>query len=171
MLHRLVIEQTEKETGSSAQYLSKLHGLSRRVFWRFVVAILCLRTKAPNVDARAVASVRAILLQDCGPCLEIAVRLAQAEGANIAVLRAVLADQPEELPENLRLVYQHAQAVDQHDSTVSELARQIEERFGPKVAADVALTLALAPVYPRLKRALGVATSHCVRPTSLVDPR
>ena len=169
MLSQWLLTQSERETGASVEYLRRLRSLSGKMFWRLMVALASLRTAAPNANARAIASILAILQQDCGPCLEIAVRFARRERADEDVLRAALGRQPEQLSPPLRAVYSLAQAVFEQSPEVTELSRQVELTLGRAVAADVALTLAFSPIYPTLKRALGVATSHCVRPLSLLE--
>ncbi len=165
-LAKYLIAQTEKEIEAPAEYLSTLHKLWRGAFWRLVVALLALRTPAPDPTARGVAAVSSMLIQDCGPCLEISVRLALREGADRGIIAALLAR--ESLPEPYHTVYELAQGVYSHAPEVVELSALVEEQLGSKVRADIALTLAFSPIYPYLKRALGIATGHCLNPKTLL---
>ena len=169
MLSQLIIRTTEKETGASAAYLGLLRRLSGGLFWRLVLALGSLRTRAPHPQARAVASLVAIQSQDCGPCLEISVRFALRDGCSKELVGAVLHGNMEPLPPELQTVYRLAQAVYRHEPEVAELSELLEKQLGPKVRADVALTLAFTPIYPFLKRALGVATDRCLRPEALLE--
>lgn len=169
MIAEHLIRATEKETASSGAHLRLLHRLSGGIFYRLMVAFAALRFRAPNPEARAIAGLAAILRQDCGPCLEISVRFARKDRVDDHLIRAVLSRQPEALPEPLRNVYALAQAVYDHSADVEELSAAIERDFGAATRADVALTLAFTPAFPFLKRALGVITSHCVRPETLLD--
>ena len=169
MISEHIIRASERETASSGAHLRLLRRLSGGIFTRLLIAFTALRYKAPNPEARAVASLAAILRQDCGPCLEISVRFAKKDRVDNSIIRAVLTRQPEKLPSQLRNVYALAQAVYDHGPEVEELSEAIERDFGAATRADVAVTLAFTPTFPFLKRALGVVTAHCVRPETLLD--
>lgn len=169
MLVSWIVKRSEKQTGSPAPHLKKLSRLSGPLFWRLILALSALRSRAPHVEARAVASLLAVLEQDCGPCLEIAVRMALQEGARDEVLEAVLAASPERLPAPLQAVYNLGRAVSERSAEVSRWSREVEQSLGAETLADVALALAFTPLFPRLKRALGVASEHCIRLDGLVE--
>ena len=169
MLSKWIIKTSERETGSPASHLSVLRRLSGQLFWRLILALTALRTQAPNPKARAVAALVAIQTQDCGPCLGICVRMALRDGCSREFVRSVLEGRVEELEPELQTVFHLARGVFAHDPGVTDWSEQVEHELGVDVRADVALTLAFTPIYPFLKRALGVATDRCLRPEAVIE--
>lgn len=96
--------------------------------------------------------------------------MALRDGAERSAIEAVLERDPTRLSPPYRTVYELAQGVYGHAPEVVELSQRVEEELGHRVRADVALTLAFSPIYPFLKRALGIATDHCLNPKMLLTP-
>ena len=85
------IARFEKQWGYDASYMRDLLDAGS---WRFVrfgfVAGLGHGDAAPR-DAMAAAGILATLREDCGPCTQISVDIAEKGGVDPAVLRAILA--------------------------------------------------------------------------------
>lgn len=156
-----VISREEAKLGHSLDYLRDIANASTSAFLKCsLLAPLVLRR--PKITANVAATVRIAALQheDCGTWLQIGVDQSLAQGADLGVVRATLARDVECLPPDLALVYRFVQAVVTSSKEANLLALRVEEMVGGTAAlAEVALLIALARVFPTLKRALGHGVS------------
>lgn len=159
LAHRLIDAQ-ERMTGSSADYARDLYAGSPAAFWRFVISTTStryVRTLPPEVYCAA--GFGALRAEDCGPCVQIGVNLALAQGIAPAVVRAAATGDTASLSDENRLAYEFAYAVATRDLRAEELRPMIERRWGKAGLSELALQIAGIRAYPAMKRALGYAQS------------
>jgi alkylhydroperoxidase family enzyme len=157
------IRAKEKQLGVSMDYAVEMYETAPDAFWAFSKAIAAAeyRSKIPPAPyhvARLVATRHA----DCGPCVQIVVNMAKADGVEAAVLKAALGGKVEELPESLRDVYRFAQAVVTASGDENEYRDRLRKVFGDEAVVELALAIAMSQVFPTLKRGLGHAKSCSV---------
>jgi hypothetical protein len=104
------------------------------------------------------------MAEDCGPCTQLVVRMAEAAGVAPATLRAVLARDFSAMPEPVVLGVRFAQAVLRHDPEADELRRLVLQRWGKRGLVSLGFAVTSARLYPTLKYALGHGQA-CVRVT------
>ena len=114
------------------------------------------------VDAWFTAKLVGAMSEDCGPCTQLVVRMAEEAGVPAATLRAIVGRQPEQLPEDARLVYRFAEASLAHSLEADPLRDQILQRWGRKALVSIAFALVAARMFPTLKYAMGYGKT-CVR--------
>ena len=102
--------------------------------------------------------IAAMQSEDCGTCLQLAVTMALEAGVEREIVQAAL-NGGEGLPPELRDVYRFSVAVASKKQEDNGLTKQLEQRYGRAVIAELALCVATNRVYPTLKRALGYAKS------------
>ena len=157
-LARRLIDAQERMTGSSADYARDLHAGSPGAFWRFVISTTSTRyVKMLPPEVYCVAGLAALRAEDCGPCVQIGVNLALAQGIAPAVIRAAATGDTASLSEENRLAYDFAHAVATGDFRAEELRPMIERNWGKAGLAELALEIATVRAYPAMKRALGYA--------------
>src|SRR3982750_1791296 len=76
-------------------------------------------------------------------------------GARPAVLRALLADQPDAMPPDVALVWKFTRATLAHDAATDEYRDAIVKRWGPRALVSLAFAITAARIYPTVKYALG----------------
>ncbi|WP_321489166.1 hypothetical protein [uncultured Hyphomonas sp.] len=91
---------------------------------------------------------------DCGPCAQLVVDMALANGADADALQACAEGRPKEAGA-MGLGFRFACAAISGDVSADELHREIENEFGRKAAISCAFAAASGRVYPVLKRGLG----------------
>jgi len=101
------------------------------------------------------AALGATMAEDCGDCVQIYVNLARKAGIDRTILRAALEHRLSDLPADLKLGLCFGRVVAENDPMLLEKGAALEARFGRKALVDLALVIALARVYPTVKRALG----------------
>jgi hypothetical protein len=93
--------------------------------------------------------------EDCGPCTQLLVTMALAEGVPAAVLSAVLAGDVAAMPEAVALGVRFARASLAHDGAADAAREEVVRRWGPRALISLAFALTVARLYPTLKYALG----------------
>src|ERR1041384_1219790 len=96
---RRAIDKFEREWNYDAGYMRELIDTSPRAAWLFAraTALGKFRRDVP-IDAWFAAGITAVRSEDCGPCTQLAVTMAEPAGISADVLRAVLADDPAAVP-------------------------------------------------------------------------
>ncbi len=101
------------------------------------------------------AGLIAIVAGDCGPCVQLTVKLAEEAGMPQRELIALLERRFDDLPEDVELSARFADALLRRSEELPELRERVLQRFG--VAGQVAIAYAVitSSMYPVLKYALG----------------
>jgi hypothetical protein len=162
------IATTERQTGESAEWMRDLFRASRAALFKFFLFVPASRhAKYASPEAHAVARIVADKVEDCGPCVQIVVNFAVRAGVDRAFIEATLDGRPQDLPDDLALVYRYAHAVATAADDVNDWVERLRAAFGDKVLAELAMAIAMSRVYPAMKRGLGHARS-CRRVTIMV---
>lgn len=149
----------ERHYNYDAGYMRRLLEISPQGFRKFakVVPLASCRRKAPP-EVFYVAKIAAMRSEDCGPCLQLTVRMALESGVNPEILRTAVND-PDSLPTPLREVYDFAIQVAENRLQNDGLTERLTDRYGAEAMAELALGIAASRVFPTVKRALGFAKS------------
>ena len=156
LLDRLAIRPFERAFDYDAGYMRDVLAASLPAFLKFsLLPGLAPRRDAP-AEALAAAGVVATLREDCGPCTQIGVDIAQRSGVSAASLKAILAGDESGMGEAAALAWRFAQAsLDRDMQRADPLRDEIVRRWGQKALVAIALTITTARMYPTLKYALG----------------
>jgi len=121
------------------------------------------RRDVPPAAAYA-AKLVAAKAEDCGPCTQLSVTMAEREGVAPAQLRAVLAGDEKAMNEEVALGFRFAQAVLAHDPGADTLREEVVRRWGRHALISLAFAIAAVRVFPTVKYALGHGKA-CTRVT------
>src|SRR5256885_12555513 len=111
--------------------------------------------RAVRIGAGCTAGIPAVRHEDCGPCTQLAVTMAERAGVSPAVLRAVLADNPGAMPPDVVLAWKFTRATLAHDASADGYREEIVNRWGRRALVSLAFAITAARVYPTVKYALG----------------
>ena len=100
--------------------------------------------------------------EDCGPCTQLIVRMAEREGVASSIIAAVVEGRRENLDEATRLFYDYAEAVLNHDINADDIRTQISSRYSGACLVSAGLAMITGKAYPLMKYALGHG-QHCAR--------
>jgi alkylhydroperoxidase family enzyme len=150
------IDKFERDWHYDASYMRDMIEASPRAAWLFAraTAIGQFRRDLP-IEARYAAGITAVRSEDCGPCTQLAVTMAERAGVSPAVLRAVLTDNPDAMPPEVALVWKFTRATLAHDVAADEYREAIVKRWGPRALVTVAFAITASRLYPTVKYALG----------------
>lgn len=159
LMHRGVAA-FERQWQYDATYMHDLIDSDPRAAWAFQRATALGRYRhAVQADALAAASLTAIRLEDCGPCTQLGVAMAETAGVDAAVLRAVLTSDVAAMPEHVALVWRFTRATLDHDAAADVYREDIERRWGRQAVVSLAFAILTARMYPTVKYALGHGTA------------
>jgi alkylhydroperoxidase family enzyme len=155
MLTRAV-HKFERDWAYDASYMRDMIDASPRAAWLFsrVAALGQFRRDVP-VAPWCAAGITAVRHEDCGPCTQLAVAMAERAGVSPEVLRAVLTDNPDAMPPEVALVWKFTRATLAHDAAADEYREAIEKRWGRLALISLAFTITAGRIYPTVKYALG----------------
>ncbi|MGH6957577.1 MAG: hypothetical protein ACREEW_13010, partial [Caulobacteraceae bacterium] len=155
LLDRFFISPFERAFDYDASYMRAVLKASPWTLLKFsMVSGLVARRDAP-AEALAVAGIVATLREDCGPCTQIGVDMAQKGGVNGRVLRAILVGDEAAMGPTAALAYRFAHASLDHSLDADPLRDEIAARWGHKALVAISLALVTGRMYPTLKYALG----------------
>ena len=146
----------ERQWNYDASYLRDMIDVSPSAAWRFSrAARLGTFRRGVPVDAWTAAAIVAVRQEDCGPCTQLGVAMAERAGVDPKVLRAVLTENPDAMPPDVALAWRFARATLAHDPAADELRRAIVERWGAEAVVSLAFAMVGARMYPTVKYAMG----------------
>jgi hypothetical protein len=162
ILHR-AIDKFERDWKYDGSYMRDIINASPRAAWLFsrAAALGQFRRDVP-IEPWFAAGITAVRHEDCGPCTQLGVTMAERAGVSPAVLRAVLADNPDAMPPDVALVWKFTRATLSHAAAADEYRDAIVKRWGRLALVSLAFAITAARIYPTVKYALGHGKA-CVR--------
>lgn len=159
MLKKLIasrISAFEKQYDYDMAYAREVLSLGASVYKRFYDAsLLTGYHEGLSVDAWFGAQLVGIMAGDCGPCVQLTVKMAEEAGVNPVALGHVISGSWEQLPDDMGLIVRFTHALSSRSPALSELREDVRERFGTEALVSVAYALISTHMYPTLKYALG----------------
>lgn len=157
------IEAFEQHYDYDMSYAHRMLRVSRGAFLRFALFSRFAQVReavpaAPWFAARIAAS----LFEDCGPCTQLVVRMAEEAGVDAGLLRAIVSGDDAALDDETLLALRFARAVLTRATDCAFLHDEALRRWGERGVVSLALIIANTRVYPTLKRGLGYAHA-CAR--------
>jgi hypothetical protein len=155
----------ERQHGYDASYMREVLAIDPKAFWAFakVQKMSGYHRDVPRI-VQAAAGITALMAEDCGPCTQLAVGMALADGCSKTVLANIIAGDDIALPDDARLGVKFARAVLAHSVEADDLRAEIETRWGKRAVVSLAMTITASRLYPTFKYALGFGKA-CTRVT------
>ncbi|HYD96620.1 MAG TPA: hypothetical protein VEC01_14920 [Noviherbaspirillum sp.] len=146
----------EREFDYDASYLHRMLDVSWQGFLRFapMMKLAAHREDVPPAAWYA-AKIVVSLAEDCGPCTQLGVTMAEREGVPQPVLRGILAGDEKAMGSDAALAARFARATLAHDPAADVWREQIVQRWGERALLSLALAIAAVRVFPTVKYALG----------------
>jgi AhpD family alkylhydroperoxidase len=163
--HREAARAFGRQQDYDVTYMEALLEASPGAYAAFAAAMGMSRyqNKAPS-DLLAIAKITATRVEDCGPCVELGIKLAREAGVSDAVIHGALFG-GQGLSGPYLKVYQYARAVAANETMEPGLIEGLEDCYGREVLAELAVAIAGVKIYPTVKRALGFARSCPLMPS------
>ena len=149
------IDGFERQWGYDAGYMRDVIRVSPGSLVKFALGTRAANPKAAPPEALFAATLVGVLAEDCGPCTQLGVSMAEKSGVEPGVLRAILAEDPAAMPDDVALAWRFARATIDHDPTADEYRQEIVRRWGPRAVISLAFAMVASRVYPTVKYAMG----------------
>jgi len=107
------------------------------------------------ITAHIAAGLVAVMAEDCGPCTQLGIIMAEREGVDPAVLRAIVKRDFVAMPAEAVLAVRFAEATLRHAREADELREEVVLQFGRRGLVALSFAMLAARMYPTLKYALG----------------
>ena len=104
--------------------------------------------RVARMDLMAIARIAALRAEDCGPCLELSVKMAREAGMEEAVIRGALRGGQGLSPEQLE-VFTYATAVAKNEPMEPDLIDRLQQRWGKEAVAELAVAIVGAALASR----------------------
>ena len=155
-LMRKGIAAFERKWDYDASYVHELIDTDPRAAWKFskAAAIGSYRKDVP-LAAWTAAAITAVRHEDCGPCTQLGVSMAERAGVDAKVLRAVLTEDEAAMPDHVALAFRFTRATLEHDPSADQYRSEIIRRWGPRAMMSLAFAILTARMYPTVKYAMG----------------
>jgi len=155
-LMRKGLASFERKWNYDASYMHELIDADPMAAWKFSKAA-GIGTYRKNVPLAAwtAAAITAVRHEDCGPCTQLGVSMAEKSGVDPKVLRAILAEDAAAMPDDVALAWRFTRAALDHDPVVDEYRQEIIRRWGPRAVISLAFAMVASRIYPTVKYAMG----------------
>jgi hypothetical protein len=155
-LMRRGIAAFERRWDYDAGYVHEMIEVSPRAVWMFsrAAAIGKYRKDVPPA-AWAAAAITAVRHEDCGPCTQLGVSMAERAGIDATVLRAVLLEDPAAMSDDVALAWRFTRATLDHDPAADRYRAEIVRRWGSRAVISLAFAMVASRIYPTVKYAMG----------------
>lgn len=155
LMHKFV-GRVERRYDYDATYLHELTDISESAARRYFRAQTIGRWQGPAPrDAWHAAAIGAALVEDCGPCVQIATDIAVEAGMPGATIKALLCGEPADA--DAKLGFDYARALLTASADFENLREAVETRFGKQTLVALTMMAMYSRNFPVLKRALGHA--------------
>jgi len=146
----------DRAYGYDSSYVRHLLDVDTGAVLKFarVMGITNYRKSVP-VAAWYAAKLSATLAEDCGPCAQLVVTMAERDGVASGVLEAIIVGDERAMPEDALLGMRFAKAVMAHDPVADDLRTDIVRRWGERALVSLAFAVTAARIFPTVKYALG----------------
>jgi len=164
-LLRRQIAAFERAWHYDASYLHEMLDADPRAlmtFWKGAAVSRYRKDVPPAVYCAA--AIVAVMSEDCGPCTQLTIDMAERGGVDPAILRAVVARDFTAMPFEVALAARFAEASLRHAPEADDLREEVVRRFGRRGLVSLAFAMVAARLYPTLKYALGFGRA-CTRVT------
>ena len=146
----------ERRWNYDASYVHEIVDADLRAAWMFQrAAALGKYRKDVPADALAAAAITAVRHEDCGPCTQLGVSMAERAGVDPKVLRAVLTGTPDVMPPAAALAWRFTRATLDHDPSADRYRDEIIRHWGRRAVVSLAFAIVTARLYPTVKYAMG----------------
>ena len=146
----------ERTWNYDAAYLHEMLDADARALMLFgkVQALSRYRKDVPP-SAYCAAGIVAVMKEDCEPCTQLAIDMAESGGVAPSVLRAIVARDYAAMPAEAALAARFAEASLRHVPEANELREEVLRQWGRRALIALVFAIVTASMYPTLKYGLG----------------
>ena len=160
---RRQIAAFERSWNYDASYIRAMIEIDPRAMLTFgkVQALSKYRKDVPLAPYVA-AGLVAVMAEDCGPCTQLGIDMAERQGVDPAILRAVVIRDYQAVPYEVALAARFTEATLRHAPEADDLREEVVRLWGKRGLMSLTFAMLAARMYPTVKYALGYGQA-CTR--------
>lgn len=153
----------QKRYDYDVRYMQDILQTDLKAFLKFM-GFQTMSAHSDNLPAAPLfaARLRAIIWDDCGPCTQLIVNMALEASLSPEVIRAIIDNDLDKLPEEVVLVVKFTDLVLAHNPEADDLREEILNLWGKEGLITIGYAISSTRVYPAFKYSLGYG-SACSR--------
>jgi hypothetical protein len=101
------------------------------------------------------AGIASVMAEDCGPCTQLTIDMAQRQGVDPAILRAVVARDFAAMPYEVALAVRFAEKTRKRAPEADDLREEVLRLWGRRGLISLAFAITSGRIFPTVKYALG----------------
>src|SRR5579885_2421716 len=153
---RRQIGKFERTWNYDGRYMHEMIEVDPRAMLTFGrIQGLTKHRKEVPLAAWCAAGIVAVMAEDCGPCTQLGIDMAEREGVDPGILRAVVARDYAAMPYQVALAVRFTEATLRHAPQAEDLREEVVNQFGRRGLISLAFAMVAARSFPTLKYALG----------------
>lgn len=150
------IDAFQKTYDYDMDYAREILRLSPAALMRFMRATaLSKYREGVSLEAWFAASLLATVAEDCGPCTQLGVSMAERAGMDPKLISSLIAGEFDSLPAPIADTARFVVATLRRSAEADELRERVEKHFGRTGVLSIAFAIATSRIYPTVKYALG----------------
>lgn len=150
------VSKLEQRFDYDAAYMHQMLEVSPGAFLKFSILTGLVDRNAAPPEAIAAARIAATLLEDCGPCVQISVDMAAAEGVDHHILKAIVLGHEGAMGDDAAMGWRFARACLSRNMELADPLRdEIAAKWGDRGVLAMSLAITTARMYPTVKYAMG----------------
>lgn len=155
-LFNKMLVKMNKQYDYDVRYLQDVLTTDLSAFTKFLgVQAMSSHSKDVPIEPLFAARIRAIIYDDCGPCIQLVVNMALEAKISPAMIKKIINNEHADLPDDVALVMQFTERVLAHDPSANDLRKQITALWGQQGLITLGFNISSSRVYPTLKYTLG----------------
>ena len=160
---RRQIAAFERSWNYDASYIRAMIEIDPRAMLTFgkVQALSKYRKDVPLAPYVA-AGLVAVMAEDCGPCTQLGIDMAERQGVDPAILRAVVIRDYQAVPYEVALAARFTEATLRHAPEADDLREEVVRLWGKRGLMSLTFAMLAGRMYPTVKYALGYGQA-CTR--------
>jgi len=155
-LIRSRLAKVERDTGYDTTYMKEILDADTGAMLRLarLQGLSNYRRDLP-IDVWYAARIVSAMTEDCGPCTQLMVTMAERAGVAAATITAIVRADDDAMPAPVRLGVRFTRAALAHDPAADELREEVVKTWGPRGLVSLSFAMVTARLYPTLKYAMG----------------
>lgn len=153
---RKMIQQFADRYDYNADYMSHMLEEAEDSLYRFnhLNDIASYRKVLP-AEAHATGKMMGMLHEDCGPCTQLTIQMAEEAGVAADQLEAVVLHRTADMSEDVLLVFTFALALTRQTAGLADARDAVRAKWGEAGVIEATLATQAGRLYPMVKRGLG----------------
>lgn len=150
------VRHFERQWGYDASYMHDVVDASPAAIRKFAFIMpMSKHRQDVSKDAWHAAHLAGALSEDCGPCVQICVDMATADGVEPQKLASLIRGDIDDAGPEAAFGFRYGMAVATNADTTLSLVDQARKRYGERGLVSLSFSVTTARMFPTLKRGLG----------------